>query len=170
MKTVEELKQMKYDITREMGDYLECLTEWTSHIEEREREDGDLYQKGLEDAWEMMRGICLPPYEGGMEIDDIIECFGKLLLKDILRRNSVSEAKAKFDAWKAKKEHEEQIHVGDVVVSKNTGNEYLVLSELLNDMVGLLNTSNYVPSILPKNFLTKTGKHYDLPWLQEEKE
>lgn len=166
MKTVEELKQMKYDITRKMGDYLECLTEWTSHIEEREREDGDLYQKGLEDVWEMMRGICLPPYEGGMEIDDIIECFGKLLLKDILRRNSVSEAKAKFDAWKAKKEHEEQIHVGDVVVSKNTGNEYLVLSELLNDMVGLLNTSNYVPSILPKKFLTKTGKHYDLPWVK----
>ena len=162
MKTVEELKQMKYDITRKMGDYLECLTEWTSHIEEREREDGDLYQKGLEDAWEMMRGICLPPYEGGMEIDDIIECFGKLLLKDILRRNSVSEAKAKFDAWKVKKE---QIRVGDVVVSRNTGNEYIVLSELFNNMVGLLCTSNYVPSILPKNFLTKTGKHYDFPWL-----
>ena len=137
---------------------------------ERKYCDGydDGYQKGLDDAWEMMKGVCLPPYEGGMELYEVIECFGKGLLKDILRNNSASEAKSKYDEWKAKKEQEEQIHVGDVVVSKNTGNEYLVLSELLNDMVGLLNTSNYVPSILPKNFLTKTGKHYDLPWLQEE--
>lgn len=167
MKTVEELKQMKYDITRKMGDYLECLTEWTSHIEEREREDGDLYQKGLEDAWDMMREICLPPYDGGMEIDEVIECFGKVLLKDIIRNNSATEAKAKFDAWKAKKEQDEQIREGDVVVSLTTGIEYIVLYKFDDKKFSACKARGGDTLIFRKEYVTKTGKHYDLPWLKQ---
>lgn len=167
MKTVEELKQMKYDITRKMGDYLEELTEWTSHIEEREREDGDLYQKGLSDAWEMMKGVCLSPYEGGMEIDEVIECFGKVLLKDILRNNSASEAKEKYDAWKEKKE---QIQVGDVVASLNTGNEYIVLYKFDDKKFSAVKVSGGDTIIFRKDYVTKTGKHYDLPWLTEQEQ
>lgn len=170
MKTVEELKQMKYDITRKMGDYLECLTEWTTYIEEHEREDGDLYQKGLDDAWEMMKGVCLPPYEGGMELYEVIECFGKGLLKDILRNNSASEAKSKYDEWKEKKEHEEQIHVGDVVVSLTTGNEYIVLYKMDDKKFSAIKVSGGDTMIFRKEYVTKTGKHYDLPWLTEQEQ
>lgn len=169
MKTFEELKQMKYDITRKMGDYLECLTEWTSNIEEREREDGDLYQKGLEDAWELAGKVTLPPSQEGMTAEEILECFD-VVNESYVLRSPVSVAQEMYDTWKAKKEQEEQIHVGDVVVSQDTGNEYLVLSELLNNRVGVLDTSNYVPLILIKDILTKTGKHYDLPWLSEQEQ
>ena len=135
---------------------------------ERKYCDGydDGYQKGLDDAWEMARKIVISPSEGGMNIDDIVQCFGELSYAKLFR-SPASEVKEKYDAWKATKE---QIQVGDVVVSRTTGNEYIILSELLNNMFGLLDTSNYVPSILIKDILTKTGKHYDLPWLQEEKE
>ena len=126
----------------------------------------DGYQKGLSDAWEMMKGVCLPPYEGGMELYEVIECFGKGLLKDILRNNSASEAKAKYDEWKEKKE---QIRVGDVVVSLTTGNEYIVLYEKYDDgVVSVIKPSDGTLLFRDKSLLKKTGKHYDLPWLQEE--
>lgn len=165
MKTVEELKQMKYDITRKMGDYLECLTEWTSHIEEHEREDCDLYQKGLDDAWEMMKGVCLPPYEGGMELYEVIECFGKVLLKDILRNNSATEVKAKYDAWKAKKE---QIQVGDVV--ETVYGNYVILRDSRNGFFLGMELQNNELNNLHENNFKKTGKHYDLPWLTEQEQ
>lgn len=109
MKTVEELKQMKYDMTRKMGDYLEGLTEWITYIEEHEREDSELYQKGLNDAWEMARKIVVSPSEGdGMNIDDLVQCFGEFSYSKLLRL-PVSEVKEKYDAWKAKKEQDAEV-------------------------------------------------------------
>ena len=126
----------------------------------------EVYKDGLNDAWELARKVILSPSEEGMTAEEILECFNVVNELCVLR-SPVSVAKEMYDTWKATKE---QIQVGDVVVSRTTGNEYIILSELLNNMFGLLDTSNYVPSILIKDILTKTGKHYDLPWLQEEKE
>ncbi len=167
MKTVEELKQMKYDITRKMGDYLECLTEWTSHIEEHEREDCDLYQKGLDDAWEMARKIVISPFDGGMNIDDLVQCFGELSYSRLFR-SPASEAKAKYDAWKEKKEQEEQIHVGDVV--ETVYGNYVILRDSGNGFFLGMELQNNELNNLHKNNFKKTGKHYDLPWLTEQEQ
>ena len=170
MKTVEELKQMKYDITRKMGDYLECLTEWTTYIEEHEREEGDLYrdlyQKGLEDAWKLARKVILSPSEEGMTAEEILECFNVVNELCVLR-SPVSVAKEMYDAWKAKKEQEDQIHVGDVVVSLNTGNEYIVLYKFDDRKFSAVKVSGGDTIIFRKEYVTKTGEHYDLPWLKQ---
>jgi hypothetical protein len=173
MKTVEELKQMKYDITRKMGDYLECLTEWTSYIEEREREDSDLYrdlyQKGLEDAWKLAGKVTLPPSQEGMTAEEILECFDVVNEWYVLR-SPVSVAQEMYDTWKAKKEQEEQIHVGDVVVSLTTGNEYIVLYKIDDGEFSAIMVSGGDTIIFRKEYVKKTGKHYDLPWLTEEEQ
>ena len=167
MKTVEELKQMKYDITRKMGDYLECLTEWTSHIDEREREDGDLYQKGLEDAWELARKGTLLPSEEGMTAEEILECFNVINELCVLR-SPVSVAKEMYDTWKAKKEQQkdDEIHVGDEV-RWNHMYELMVVVKKVNDHYGLIHLSDGSYDTSDGCYLIKTGKHYDLPWLKQ---
>lgn len=167
MKTVEELKQMHYELTRKMGEYLECLAEWNSYIEEHDREDGKLYQKGLEDAWEMMRDICFSPYEGGMESYELVECFGSGLVKDILRTNSASEAKAKYDAWKEKKKS--AVRVGDLIHTKR-GDEDMVVTGISGStpMYHAVNIRYGTCTLLLRNEFVTTGKHYDLPWVENE--
>lgn len=160
--TSEEINKEFYEFVKKCEQSQRC-------VEELEKKDDEGYQKGLSDAWEMMRKICLSPYEGGMEIDELIECFGKVLLKDILRGNSASEAKAKFDAWKVKKG---QIHVGDVVTSPSE-REYIVL-HISNDdgtkTFTVLEVSTGFVLHFKECYLAKTCKHYDLPWLTEQEQ
>ena len=171
MKTVEELKQMKYDITRKMGDYLECLTEWTTYIEEHEREEGDLYrdlyQKGLEDAWKLARKVILSPSEEGMTAEEILECFNVVNELCVLR-SPVSVAKEMYDTWKANKEQQkdDEIHVGDEV-RWNHMYELMVVVKKVNDHYGLIHLSDGSYDNSDGCHLVKTGKHYDLPWLKE---
>jgi len=164
MKTVEELKQMKYDITRKMGDYLEGLTEWTTYIEEHEREEGDLYQKGLDDAWELAGKVILLPSEEGMTAEEILECFNVVNELCVLR-SPVSVAKEKYDAWK---ENKEQIRVGDVV--ETVYGNYVILRDSGNGFFLGMELQNNELNNLHKNNFKKTGKHYDLPWLTEQEQ
>ena len=171
---IDEFIEKRRKLQKENTEFFNEIHNMINHteaVEQKAQEQyGEGYQKGLDDAWEMMRGICLPPYEGGMEIDDIIECFGKLLLKDILRRNSASEAKAKYDAWKAKKEQEDEIRVGDVVTSPS-GREYIVLHIIYNDdginTFVVIDASYGLVLHFDDRYLTKTGKHYDLSWVKK---
>ena len=51
------------------------------------------YQHGFEDAWDMLKNICL----GGRE--RLLRVFGTISITQIITDNTASEAKAKIDAW-----------------------------------------------------------------------
>lgn len=169
----EEFKLTRKRLQRETGEFFNSIYNLIQHAEaveqKAQKQYDEGYQKGLEDAWEMIRKIYLSPDEGGMEINEIFEYLGKGL-GDILRNNSASEAKAKYDAWKAKKEQEDEIRVGDVVTSPSA-REYIVLHISYDDdgikTFTVLEVSTGFVLHFKECFLEKTGKHYDLPWLQE---
>lgn len=134
------------------------------------KEDDNLYQKGLEDAWEIARKACLySSSKDGIDwIDERRDCFGRTDTYDILHM-TVSEAKEKYDAWKAKKKS--VVRVGDLIHTKRSDREMVVTG-----IVGSVPTYHAVDimygTCLPllRNEFVTTGKHYDLPWLQDEKQ
>lgn len=56
------------------------------------------YQHGFEDAWGMLKSICI----GGRE--RMLKVFGTISITKIITDNTASEAKAKIDAWEQKQE------------------------------------------------------------------
>lgn len=72
------------------------------------------------------------------------------------------------DAWKLagkvkKEQPQEKIKIGDVV--DYDGCEFVVIKEL-DDFYGVINPTTNCCRTIFKN-ATKTGKHYDLPWLKK---
>lgn len=161
MKSITELRQQREELQKAIGAYMHELSNWDAHIEKIRREG---YQKGLEDAWELARRIKAHPEQGGMSLDELIECFGNVAEISVLKV-PVSEAKAKYDAWKAKKEQDE-IKVGDVVYW-NTLYEKMIVIKKVDDRYGLIHLSDGSFDTSDGCYLLKTGEHYDLPWLKE---
>lgn len=163
----EEFKLTRQRLQKENGEFFNKIYNLIQHAEAVDRKAQERYdegyQKGLDDAWELARKLLFTEANGGMSLDEITECFGSEY--DIARslKMDVADAKAKYDAWKEKKEQEEQIHVGDVV--DYDGCEYVVIKELY-DFYGVINPTNNCSRTIFKN-ATKTGKHYDLPWLKK---
>lgn len=77
----------------------------------------DNYEKGLDDAWELVRKLYLLPHEGGMEPKDLINIFGPAWsLALLLRNDSVGDVLEKVKAYEKKKEEEAaKPKIGDVV-------------------------------------------------------
>ena len=128
----------------------------------------EVYKDGLNDAWELAGKVTLPPSQGGMTAEEILECFNVANEWCVLQ-SPVSVAKEMYDTWKTKKEQQkdDEIHVGDVVVSLTTGNEYIVLYKMDDKKFSAIKVSGGDTIIFRKEYVKKTGKHYDLPWLTE---
>ncbi len=165
MKSITELRQQREELQKAMGAYMHELSNWDDHIE-KIRQEG--YQKGLEDAWELAGKVTLPPSQEGMTAEEILECFDVANEWYVLR-SPVSVAKEMYDTWKGKKEQQkaDEIRVGDVV-KDDYEFEFVVTKNIKNDIFSAVRLDNGGCVVLAKNSITKTGKHYDLPWLQEK--
>lgn len=69
----------------------------TTHYDESEAE-----KRGREEAWEFIKEI------GKMSDDDMVVCFGTSIIVNL----SYAEARAKYEAWKKKKD---EIRIGDEI-------------------------------------------------------
>jgi len=69
------------------------------------------YEKGLSDAWEVAKKICINPECGGLSISDIKAIYNSGNHQDVMQDFSPQEAIDKLKAWEEKQE----IKVGDVV-------------------------------------------------------
>jgi hypothetical protein len=172
----EEFKLTRRRFQKENSEFFNKIYNLIKHCEAVEQKSqkqyDDGYQKGFEDAWELARKIIISPSEGnGMNYDDIVQCFGEFSYAKLLR-SPAYEVKEKYDAWKEKKKQEEQeddeIHVGDEVRWNNMY-EFMVVVKKVNDHYGLIHLSDGSYDNSDGCHLVKTGKHYDLHWLQEEK-
>ena len=62
----------------------------------------DIYQRGLDDAWEAARKIVLSPDEGGTSLPDLFAMFGNGSMQRVFRNYSASEAIAKLKDYEEK--------------------------------------------------------------------
>lgn len=166
----EEFKLTRQRLQKENGEFFNKIYNLIQHAEAVDRKAQERYdegyQKGLDDAWELARKLLFTEANGGMSLDEITECFGSEY--DIARslHMDVADTKAKYDAWKAKKEQEDEIHVGDEV-RWNHMYELMVVVKKVNDHYGLIHLSDGSYDTSDGCHLVKTGKHYDLPWMEK---
>lgn len=113
------------------------------------------YEKGLSDAWEAAKKICLSPYDGGIEADVIKEIFG--MTHDIVMEKSTpQEAVDRLKEW----EEKHDIKVGDVVTFENKNGKFLV-TECLDGVLHCID-SEMTTYARKYDEVAKTGKRIDL--------
>lgn len=67
-----------------------------------------MYQKGLKDAWEAARKICLKESDGGLTVTEIDNIFNVSFYRDAIKDYSASEAVEKIRQYEQEKEQYEQ--------------------------------------------------------------
>lgn len=112
------------------------------------------YNKGLNDAWELVKKIVKSPHEGGYKANELADIFG-ISDKPVLDAYTPQEALAKVRAYEEK--HDE-IKAGDVV--KDSVGEALVLRIDDNRMYLLCRDRSCGEYNLSSRY-KKTGKHFD---------
>lgn len=111
-------------------------------------------RKAIEDAqeevWEFAKTVSI------MKPEDKCELWGTSKYNTINLGYSYAEAKARYDAWKAESE---QIRVGDECLDED-GDKCVVVFGTDRDICDVIYDDGSTDEI-HKDFLKKTGKHYD---------
>ena len=122
------------------------------------------YQKGLSDAWDAARKICLAESEGGLSCTKVCNIFNTKYYRDALRGYPPAKAIEKIRRYE--QEQEKQIRVGDEVQFKNTGSKFVITRIFTSDDVreddkceGLFDDGEVYESVLGDN-VVKTGRHF----------
>ena len=118
--------------------------------------DMDSYNKGAEDAWELMKLINANYDKGGLKLTELREIFGTHNINNIFVENTYQEAKAKFDAWKKVKE---EIKVGDLVYVTNVKRGNGIISRVDGDWCTAVWKDGSCGE-WEKSKLTKTGENH----------
>ena len=112
------------------------------------------YNKGAEDAWELMKRINEP-----RTMPENLEMFRALGVSEfckVLELLTPQEAKVKFDAWK---KANKEIKVGDVVNIKNNRNASGIVFAIKGEWCSLAWSDGYCGSYLATD-LIKTGENH----------
>ena len=134
----------------------------------------DIYQRGLNDAWEAARKIVLSPDEGGTSLTDIYVMFGNNgSMQRVFRSYLASEAIEKLKACEKKRKADNEIKVGDVVeryINGKFDSTGIFLGED-GDYWNCLFWTGAVFGIIayPKNQFKKTGIHLGIDMIMEKK-
>lgn len=119
------------------------------------------YNKGLSDAWEVIKKITKDDSVGGYSIEMMQELFGQTCVYDITHNYTPEEAIAKIKAYEDKKQDAE-IKVGNEVTVYDTDGievaKALVLS-IQGEGYGII-TSNGTSTWSHKKFIKKTDKYH----------
>ena len=110
-------------------------------------------------AWELAKIICTPNLAVGMTQNELTQCFGTYDYVEIFSI-PYQEAIQKYDNWLSN----QNISVGDEV--RATDEKVFVVTLITNDrtMVGGYTSNNEYCVRLIKS-CTKTGRHFDFPWV-----
>ena len=129
-------------------------------LDVKQRVEG-AYQRGLEDAWDVVRKIAMETDDGGLCIAALYELFGTESMCAIAKNNTVYEAIDKLKAFEEK--DNDSIKVGDIVdVYGNLGVVTYVYENAFNVMMYDGSTGDW-----KREDLKKTGKHYDIASILE---
>lgn len=126
----------------------------------------DIYQRGLDNAWEALRKIVLNPDEGGISISDLVSTFGNASIQNICKNYSASAVIEKLEAYEEKQKADNDIKVGDEVKSIYNGilgtatnvNGFEVCVLWRDGSVGMWHVDE----------LIKTNRHFDIASILKE--
>lgn len=132
----------------------------------------DIYQRGLNDAWEAARKIVLSPDEGGTSLTDIYVMFGNNgSMQRVFRSYSASEVIEKLKVCEKKQKADDKIKVRDEVIWTLGANIAIVVTSVYTvddvEWCDGICKDGKVYSILTKN-ARKTGRRFDIDKFLEE--
>lgn len=124
-----------------------------------EPNNGEEYQRGLNDAWEAARKIAGAPSLGGLTTHEVMELFGTSLATEVMYMVTVDQAIEKLRTYEAEKNAEEEIKVGDEVETDYTGN--VIIAGKPKDGWYVTIAKNFARySIHESHIIKKTGRHF----------
>ena len=121
-----------------------------------EPDEDEIRQKEAEygeKAWQLFRNIC--------ELDgtECIEAFDTISCRTVLDEMTYSEAKAKYESWKAEKD---KVCVGDEVTEKNGIWKGIVMNiDDTYDDLTIMDSSGQSCNGYKKKYFRKTGNHFN---------
>ena len=132
----------------------------------------EIYQRGLNDAWEAARKIVLNRDEGGTSTLDLSEIFDCVTIQQVFRRYTVSEVIAKLKDYEEKQEDSQEIKVGDEVAFHHDDGRpdtVVVVTYIGQDgfIDGMDGRGTQYAHKNPTKW-TKTGRHFDIEKILEE--
>lgn len=132
----------------------------------------DIYQRGLNDAWEAARKIVLNPEDSGIILTDLFVMFGHRSIQSVFRNYSASEAIAKLKAYGEKQKAEDEIKVGDEVAFQHDDGRpdtVVVVTYIGQDgfIDGMDGRGTQYAHKNPTKW-TKTGRHFDIASILED--
>lgn len=117
----------------------------------------ELYNKGLNDAWELAKKIVINSDDGGYTAKELGEMFRTILPSEVFADFTPQEALAKVKAYE---DECNKITVGDVVKLKGTSYEAVVTRVSETILHCLYKDGRCAPGCYKENY-EKTGKHFD---------
>ena len=122
------------------------------------RDIADAYNKGLNDAWELVKRIESIPDKGGLTNAQIEEVFGRYWTSySLYNEFSADEALDLYKRWEDKQK-QYAIQVGDEVYS-DTFDDKGIVTHITADICIICNGSTMMK--VGTNGLHKTGRHFD---------
>lgn len=123
----------------------------------------DAYNKGLNDAWKLVKRIESTPEDGGLTNEQIAEVFGQYWSSfELYNSFSAEEALDLYKRWEDKQKQDAEIKVGDEVYSDAFDDKGIV-THITTDKVScvciICNGSTMMKVGL--HGLHKTGRHFD---------
>ena len=150
-------QQLEAKIERQKSEITRLLKENTELKSDR--------AEGQKEAWELAKKIALAEIFGGYEVNELEEIFGSIHL-DCIFDLTYYEAAKKVEEWEKVKE---EICVGDVFLSNETGNKCIV-TRIKNEVVTTLWNDGSCGE-RPKDFVRGRFKkigHIDVnEWLEQ---
>lgn len=130
----------------------------------------DIYQRGLDAAWEAARKMVLSVDEGGLSVHNLTKIFGSESSRYAFRKYSASEAIEKLKAFEEKQKADDEIRVKDEVVWTQGANIAIVVTSIYTvddvEWCDGVCKDGKVYSILTKN-ARKTGRRFDIDKILE---
>lgn len=136
-------------------DYGKVNTPFTD-TEETEKK---AYNRGLNDAWEVIKRITRDEGVGGYSIEMMWELFGQTCVYDITHNYTPEEAIAKIKEYEDKQKQDAKIKVGDEVT--HDGAKFIVLNIDSQTSIYCLDIRGRTPIFASIHNLIKTGRHFD---------
>lgn len=134
----------------------------TPFTDTEEAED-KAYNRGLNDAWEVIKKITKDDSVGGYSIEMMQELFGQTCVYDITHNYTPEEAIAKIREYENKEKQDAEIKVGDEVITKYKDHAVAVRDTYYlgadKEPFTLIWFGTHMSSC-PVNELTKTGRTF----------
>ena len=128
-----------------------------THFTDTKEAERKAYNRGLNDAWEVIKKITKDDSVGGYSIEMMQELFGRTCVYDITHNYTPEEAIAKIREYEDKQKQDAEIKVGDEVYSEEDDLRFVV-TRITNGRYEGICTDGACYCPLPLH-IKKTGRH-----------